>query len=70
VAPLPRRPGERGQRYAHLLEGEQAAPAPATATQSSSEDGIGQRVERLEGEVAALREELEALRSTIRPPSS
>jgi uncharacterized protein len=81
VAPLPRRPGERGQRYAHLLEGEGesglAAPAPApppaeaeaTPAPSSSEDGIGRRVDRLEGEVAALREQLEALRSTIRPPS-
>jgi uncharacterized protein len=63
---LPRRPGERGQRYAHLLEGdvETAEPAPA-----ASDDGLGTRVERLEEEVAALRDQLHALRSTIRPPS-
>jgi uncharacterized protein YceH (UPF0502 family) len=63
---LPRGPGERGQRYAHSLGGEvetaDTAPAP-------SEDGLGTRVERLEEEVAALRDQLEALRSTIRPPS-
>ena len=76
VAPLPRRPGERGQRYTHLLEGEAAAddgvvadvpvaapadhvaPAPAVT-------GLGERVERLESEVAALRSELLALRDQL-----
>ena len=65
---LPRRPGERGQRYAHLVgartrrsrgvgarRGRAAAPPsrrpPATASP---------RVERLEREVAALREQLRA----------
>jgi uncharacterized protein len=63
---LPRRPGERGQRYAHRLgeDVEAAEPAPAP-----SDDGLGTRVERLEEEVAALRGQIEALRSSIRPPS-
>jgi uncharacterized protein len=63
---LPRRPGERGQRYAHRVGGEVEAAEPAPAT---SDDGLGPRVERLEEEVAALRDQLQALRSTIRPPS-
>jgi uncharacterized protein len=77
VAPLPRRPGERGQRYAHLLQGEGAgdgahadAPrphvAPAPAAPAASEGGLGERVERLETEVAALRDELLSLREELR----
>jgi uncharacterized protein YceH (UPF0502 family) len=79
---LPRRPGERGQRYAHrLAEAEapptaaaavaEAAPAPPTAAPptaappTASGDGLASRVERLEGEVAALREQLRALREQL-----
>jgi uncharacterized protein len=76
AAPLPRRPGERGQRYTHLLEGEgegqaeetpppampeRAAPAPAPAANG----GIGERVDRLEAELAALRAELRELRDRL-----
>jgi uncharacterized protein len=70
VGALPRRPGERGQRYEHLLGAEAEATAPAeAAAPAPSADGLGSRVERLEEEVAALRDQLAALRSTIRPPS-
>jgi uncharacterized protein YceH (UPF0502 family) len=67
VAPLPRRPGERGQRYAHLLAGEgdelpEPAPAAAPATDGG---GLGERVDRLEGEVAELRAELRELREQL-----
>jgi uncharacterized protein len=87
---LPRRPGERGQRYAHRLaeaeaeaEAEAAEPAaapapepapapaaapepePAPAPPDSPGDGLASRVERLEGEVAALREQLRALREEL-----
>jgi uncharacterized protein YceH (UPF0502 family) len=98
VAALPRRPGERGQRYEHRLAeagaavgeapavaapappaaaheapvGEAAAPsAPANAAPTPSApaspagDGLAARVERLEGEVAALREQLGALRDEL-----
>jgi uncharacterized protein YceH (UPF0502 family) len=73
VAPLPRQPGERGQRYAHRLgeveAGEAsatAAPAPASpAPASPSDDGLAARLARLEGEVAALRDELRALRDEL-----
>jgi uncharacterized protein len=74
VTPLPRRPGERGQRYAHLLEGErQPQPAeaptatmPEPATVSVSADGgLGERVDRLEAEVSALRSEVRSLRERL-----
>jgi uncharacterized protein len=72
VAGLARRPGERGQRYMHLLTGEEDgqpsegtpsyAPEPAVA---SADGGLGERVDRLEAEVAALRDELHALRERM-----
>jgi uncharacterized protein len=76
---LPRRPGERGQRYAHRLAeaGAEAAPAPVgEAPPASAEsppadsppasgDGLAGRVERLEGEVAALRELVDSLRAEL-----
>jgi uncharacterized protein len=94
VEALPRRPGERGQRYTHRLgkakdgaspsaapAGEAPAPpaeaaapepvadipaaAPARAEPAAAEDGLAARLERLEGEVAALREQLSALRAEL-----
>jgi uncharacterized protein len=74
VAPLPRRPGERGQRYGHLLEGEgegagqaaEAPPAPVPERAAPAADGgLGERVERLEAELAALRAELRGLRDRL-----
>jgi uncharacterized protein YceH (UPF0502 family) len=87
---LPRRPGERGQRWVHRLgevEGEGTAPSAATADAPSAspapapgafaaqtpsdspapalDDGLAARVERLESEVAALREQLLALRADL-----
>jgi len=72
---LPRQPGERGQRYAHLLaeaeaeaeveateSAEPAAPDPPAA---AAGDGLAARVERLEGEVEALREQLSSLREEL-----
>jgi uncharacterized protein len=78
VAALPRQPGERGQRYAHLLSeggseavaaavpaGEDPAPTAAAPSSEPAEDGFAERLERLEGEVAALREQLRALRADL-----
>jgi uncharacterized protein len=71
VAPLLRRPGERGQRYAHLLEGEgderPEGPTPAVQERAAptADGGLGERVDRLESEVAALRAEVHALRDRL-----
>jgi uncharacterized protein len=72
VAPLPRRPGERGQRYAHQLAGQAedqpgeapAPPMPEPASQAT-DGGLGERVDRLEAELAALRAELRGLRDRL-----
>lgn len=62
VAQLPRRPGQKEVRYAHLLSGEPAAetaePGPA-----SPDPVRGDRVEALEEEVASLRDEMSELRA-------
>ena len=63
AAVLPRQPGTKESRYAHLLSGEveagtTAAPS-AMATSHSSDD---ERVERLEEQVATLREEVRELK--------
>ena len=81
AAPLPRRPGERGQRYTHLLEGEgdaQAAEAPPPAMPERAappavperaappaDGGLGERVDRLEAELAELRAEMRGLRERL-----
>ena len=72
---LPRRPGERGQRYAHRLSEARAeappaseaprAPAPPADPLPAAGDGLAGRVERLEGEVAALRELVDSLRKEL-----
>jgi uncharacterized protein len=75
VAPLARRPGERGQRYSHLLAGrgdEQpgeapppAMPEPTPAAAPDADGGLGERVDRLEAELAALRAEVRGLRDRL-----
>jgi uncharacterized protein YceH (UPF0502 family) len=71
---LPRRPGERGQRYEHRLAEPQAGASPAAAPSLSpapapaapaSDDGLAGRIERLESEVAELREQLATLREQL-----
>lgn len=71
VAALPRQPGQKEGRYAHLLSG---APEVATVERSyrnvgergepPAADGIAQRVDRLELELADLKRRLEALERT------
>ncbi|TVQ86134.1 MAG: DUF480 domain-containing protein [Chromatiaceae bacterium] len=66
VRELPRQPGLREQRYAHLLCGEPAVPAarlvdpPAT---SPADPDLAARVAALEAEVAALRAAVAALQT-------
>jgi uncharacterized protein YceH (UPF0502 family) len=63
VTALPRRPGERGQRYAHRLGGEEPEPGPpaVAATSAATGDGLEARVARLETELADLRRQLDSL---------
>lgn len=80
VARLPREPGRREARYAHLFSGEPVAtePAPAPGERIASAapaaaSGAGPvpqsdavaRIERLEQEVRTLRAELDALRRSL-----
>jgi uncharacterized protein len=63
---LPRRPGERGQRFAHRLgEVQLEEPGVREPIEPPAGDGLATRVDRLEGEVAALREQLRALRDEL-----
>jgi uncharacterized protein YceH (UPF0502 family) len=72
VERLPRRPGQKEERYVHLLGGEEAAPAESEASQAHEAAGIAadvpatdDRLERLERELAELREQLRELREAL-----
>jgi len=71
VRELARQPGTRETRWAHLLSGEPAqpaAPAPAVQAAAASHDETSARLERLEAEVAQLREAIARLTSTPSNP--
>jgi uncharacterized protein YceH (UPF0502 family) len=71
AAILPRQPGTKESRYAHLLSGavESMPTAPVAATYAPREPGAGagleERVVHLEATVAELRQEMAALRQKI-----
>jgi len=59
---LPRQPGQKEGRYAHLLCGTPEIPEPTpVASRPSPHSGLEQRVDQLEQEVAELRARLDAL---------
>jgi len=67
VKPLPRQPGTKETRYAHLLSGDvvQAEPEPRdhVASAASVEHSLdGDRVRKLEEEIAALKNEIADLK--------
>jgi len=65
VKALPRQPGTKETRYAHLLSGEvEAADAVPAVSSVSATDG-DERVARLEAEVAELRREVAELREQV-----
>lgn len=83
VKQLPREPGRRDSRYAHLFSGEDQIPltpaeahAPELAETESRPNiagtevrgSLATRVQSLEEQVAALRQELEELRVSIKSP--
>ena len=62
IVELGRAPGQREERFAHLLSGEVQAPAPVTSSRLPSyAPDLEARVAALEEQVAALTERLEAL---------
>jgi uncharacterized protein YceH (UPF0502 family) len=66
VAVLPRQPGTKEARYAHLLSGAvQIAPNPETTLPSNEGAAPDDRVAQLESAVAGLRQEIAALKLKI-----
>ena len=71
VRELPRAPGSRETRWTHLLSGEPPAAAPPAARAPGESVTIGEiaaikaNVDRLESEVAELRESLARLRRDL-----
>jgi hypothetical protein len=73
VRELPRAPGARETRWAHLLSGEPAAPAaaaapaaqPAEAVSASELAAMKANIDQLQREVAELRETVAELRSEL-----
>ncbi len=66
VERLPRQPGQKEQRYRHLLE-EETTPrtVPAAEDQEPEREANPDRLDVLERELSALREEVAALRAEI-----
>ena len=72
VRRLPREPGKRESRYAHLLAGEaglpeastEALPREATTAVPPQASDLEQRVDELEAEVEALRQRLDRLEAS------
>jgi len=72
---LPRRPGQREQRYEQLLGGVDGEPAaageprgadvPPAPERPPAPDDLAERVDRLETAIAEVREELRALRQEL-----
>ncbi|MHB9024590.1 MAG: YceH family protein [Armatimonadota bacterium] len=63
VVKLPRLPGQKDPRYAHLLSGEPVIPEVDAATEPARPRG--ERLQLLEEEVAQLRQELADLRAEL-----
>ena len=67
VRVLPRQPGQKEDRYAHLLSGEPDIPAYVPVAAGSAHSGLAARVEALELELETLRERLEKIESGSEP---
>lgn len=76
VRELPRQPGKNVSRYDHLLYAEEearVAPVPAVSGPPIPSTALEERVARLEGDLAALRQEFQEFRlkqgkSSLQPP--
>jgi uncharacterized protein YceH (UPF0502 family) len=65
VRHLPREPGKRERRWAHLFAGEPAIAEEPPETDITPENHAPDRIQTLENEIAKLREELGDLRSAF-----
>lgn len=65
VVQLPRRPGEKESRYAHLLSGEPAIPAASPEPAHAPSVTNPNQIQRLESEITALRETVDAILARI-----
>ncbi|WP_410497917.1 YceH family protein [Chitinibacter sp. S2-10] len=65
VTLLPRQPGEREPRWAHLLSGEVDLAALPTRSAAPDPSGLQARIEQLEADLAALQAEFAALKSQL-----
>lgn len=66
VVELPRQPGTRETRWAHLLCGPPAIEAPATAAEAAGGDAVTvSELAALKANVAQLQDELAALKATL-----
>ena len=67
VVELPRLPGARENRWAHLLGGAPKQEAPAETNRASEPSPLSERVARLEAEVDALKAEIARIASRLAP---
>ncbi len=66
VTGLPRQPGQKEDRYAHLLSGEPDIPAaPTYSAPATSSSGLEARVAELEAELEVLRIRLTAIENRL-----
>jgi uncharacterized protein YceH (UPF0502 family) len=65
VLHLPRQPGQKEARYAHLLCGEPDIPEPQAYAPVAHSSGLAARVEALEEEVAELKQQLDELKASL-----
>ena len=56
---LPRRPGQKEERFVQLVGGDTEEPAAPVAAETTAGSGLEERVRRLENEFAELREALD-----------
>jgi uncharacterized protein len=67
VKMLPRQPGTKEARYSHLLSGDTQAQAPEATREAAiaHSNSSGERIARLENEVAALQKEVSDLKQQL-----
>jgi uncharacterized protein len=65
VTLLPRQPGQKEARFAHLLSGEPDPPVVRELLPSRPSSGLESRVEQLEAEVLTLREQVAQIRREL-----